>query len=573
MSTTGTGNISIGKTLVTQHVLPVTDITYDLGSATYRYKDLWLSGSSIHLGGATISSTGTSVNLPAGSTLGGVNLDISTLPSQSGKTDLFLRTNGSIAYWTDIPDPFPDQLGQGSKFLTTDGNSISWGFTPVFNGGTLANALIVNNNVTINGNLTVTGTSTLINSTTVTVEDKNIELGTIDVPTDLGADGGGITLKGDTDKTLTWALSTNRWTSNIGIEATSFTGDITGNVTGNVVGDVTGSIKSSNTSLTVLDTSGATATFTGNVNGVITNGVVTTSSYYQPTWITGLSISQGGTGADNSSDALANLLPSGEQSGYILKTSGPGSYFWAAEIGASTIIGTKIDTTRQTFTVSGSPQTDFTVSTYTVGAGQLRIYVDGARQFPSEYSETSSTTFSLTNAAEVGSKVFVEIDAYKDYTVIATAVTYNPQGGLEAVNVQDAISELDSEKSPKADAILTGNTQVDSIAFADSFINTPTGGEVTTSATTIDTWDATKYRSATYTVQATNTVTGHIEVTTLVLIHKDGAISKFEYNRSSTSGSPFMTYNATIASNVVTVTGLASTNTAIVKGQATFIGV
>jgi hypothetical protein len=58
--------------------------------------------------------------------------------------------------------------------------------------------------VTIKGNLTVDGTTTTINSTTLTVDDKNIEIGSVAVPTDTTADGGGITLKGATDKTITW---------------------------------------------------------------------------------------------------------------------------------------------------------------------------------------------------------------------------------------------------------------------------------------------------------------------------------------------------------------------------------
>ncbi len=63
-------------------------------------------------------------------------------------------------------------------------------------------------------NLTVNGTTTTINSTTLTVDDKNIVLGSVDTPTDTTADGGGITLKGATDKTITWLDSTDSWTFN-----------------------------------------------------------------------------------------------------------------------------------------------------------------------------------------------------------------------------------------------------------------------------------------------------------------------------------------------------------------------
>ena len=71
--------------------------------------------------------------------------------------------------------------------------------------------LAVSGNATITGDLTVNGTTTTVNSTTLTVDDKNIELGSVATPTDVTADGGGITLKGATDKSITW--SSIGWTS------------------------------------------------------------------------------------------------------------------------------------------------------------------------------------------------------------------------------------------------------------------------------------------------------------------------------------------------------------------------
>ena len=68
-------------------------------------------------------------------------------------------------------------------------------------------------NATVQGNLTVNGTTSTINSTTITVDDKNIELGSTASPSDALADGGGITLRGTTDKTLNWVDSTDSWTS------------------------------------------------------------------------------------------------------------------------------------------------------------------------------------------------------------------------------------------------------------------------------------------------------------------------------------------------------------------------
>ena len=67
--------------------------------------------------------------------------------------------------------------------------------------------------VTIPGDLTVSGTTTTINTTNLDVEDKNITLGKVTTPSDTTADGGGLTLKGATDKTFNWLDATDSWTS------------------------------------------------------------------------------------------------------------------------------------------------------------------------------------------------------------------------------------------------------------------------------------------------------------------------------------------------------------------------
>ena len=68
-------------------------------------------------------------------------------------------------------------------------------------------------NLTISGNLTVNGTTTNLNSTNLVIEDKNIILADVETPTDTTANGGGITLKGATDKTFNWLDATDSWTS------------------------------------------------------------------------------------------------------------------------------------------------------------------------------------------------------------------------------------------------------------------------------------------------------------------------------------------------------------------------
>ena len=81
--------------------------------------------------------------------------------------------------------------------------------------------LSVTGNATVTGNLTVNGTETIINTTTLDVEDRNIVLGNVDIPTDTTANTGGITLKGATDKTFNWLDATDSWTSSENIDLAS----------------------------------------------------------------------------------------------------------------------------------------------------------------------------------------------------------------------------------------------------------------------------------------------------------------------------------------------------------------
>ena len=107
----------------------------------------------------------------------------------------------------------------GSTISTSDSSGLTVDVQTTFN-----TDVVVENDLTVAGNLTINGTTTTINSVTLSVDDKNIELGSTVSPTDVTADGGGITLKGSTDKTFTYVNSTGLWTANIGVAATSFTG-------------------------------------------------------------------------------------------------------------------------------------------------------------------------------------------------------------------------------------------------------------------------------------------------------------------------------------------------------------
>jgi len=99
--------------------------------------------------------------------------------------------------------------------ITIDAGSAAGSAGTIYIGGTNAGAVEVGRSgqtTVIKGNLQIDGTTTTVNSTTITIDDKNLVLGN-DQTLDTQADGGGITLKGETLKTLNWVDATDAWTS------------------------------------------------------------------------------------------------------------------------------------------------------------------------------------------------------------------------------------------------------------------------------------------------------------------------------------------------------------------------
>lgn len=146
----------------------------------------------------------------------------------------------------------------------------------------LSSNVSVSNNLTVGGNLTVNGTLTAINSTTVTVDDKNIELASTASPTDSTADGAGLTVKGTTDKTFNWVNTTTAWTSSEYVDTAAGKGYM-----------VDGVVVLSNTTLG---------------SGVVNSSLTSVGTINSGTWNgSTVSISYGGTGATSASQARTNL--------------------------------------------------------------------------------------------------------------------------------------------------------------------------------------------------------------------------------------------------------------------------
>ena len=113
---------SSNLTNVSTHILPNSNVTYDLGSSGLRWRDLYLSGNSIILGGATLTASGSAIALPAGSTVGGQNLATGSDVSTGGGPKITnLQVTGNV--YVVLDDTAVDTLGgfiklTGTNFVT-----------------------------------------------------------------------------------------------------------------------------------------------------------------------------------------------------------------------------------------------------------------------------------------------------------------------------------------------------------------------------------------------------------------------------------------------------------------------
>jgi len=189
---------------------------------------------------------------------------------------------------------------------------------------------------------------------------------------------------------------------------------------------------------------------------------------------TPLGLSSGGTGVTNLPDLRTEIYPGSPTPGYVLTTGGAGFFYWAAQTGGGSTPGTTINST-SSVTAATANQVAFTTPTYVPGANQLRVYINGVRQFPTEYVETNSTTVTLNNGCVAGAKVFLQVDGYINNPYTSSTVSFAaPFSGISSGQntVQLAIQDLEIRKATIADPSFTGTVTANNT----SYTGTLTGG-------------------------------------------------------------------------------------------------
>lgn len=179
-----------------------------------------------------MGATGSTTNLA-----GNVKVIGNQIKSSTGSTAITLNDNAVQVAGSLTVTGNQIKSSGGSTAINLNGADVAVAGTLEVTGNEIKSSTgataitLTGQNVAITGNLTVNGTTTTVNSTTLTVDDKNIELNSTTSPTDALANGGGITIKGTTDKTLTYVNETgyNHFATNIGFRADGRIETTTGN--------------------------------------------------------------------------------------------------------------------------------------------------------------------------------------------------------------------------------------------------------------------------------------------------------------------------------------------------------
>ena len=268
------GDLTVAGAMTTDgHIIPSLHNTYDLGSTTKFWRDLYLSSGSLYINGIQVLSTdGTDLTFQTdeGESTKILETANDTITLESVNGDITLTATGTGNIELDAPI----QINAGKNILSSDGNAINFGDDVSLGVNSIYAANLVGvvsssaitytgdnidvaGNTTIQGNLIVQGTQTQLNTATLNIEDKNLLIAS-GAADSAAANGGGITIDG-ADASITWVSGDSNIAFNTAV-----------NIPTNGLKINSTAVTSTATELNVLDGIPATLTATelGYVDGV-----------------------------------------------------------------------------------------------------------------------------------------------------------------------------------------------------------------------------------------------------------------------------------------------------------------
>ena len=442
------GGVGIGGALYvgsnstfTGNLLPSSNVTYNLGSTTQRWNNLWLAGSTIWLGSIALKDN-----------------------------------NGSLSIY--------DSTGTNQVNLTT----ASINSTPIGNATPSTGAfttLTTTSDITVGGNLIISGTTTTVNSTTVSVNDINIVLAN-NAASSAAADGAGITVNGAA-ATILYTHATTSWNLNKAVIAPSLTTTSGGQVTGYHTGAIGANTANTGVFTTVTTTSGGQLTgyHTGAIGANTANtGVFTTVTTTSGGQVTGYLT--GAIGANTANSAAFTTL------------TATGTVNLAGTITAATVNASTIGNSGSTLTgtLSTASQTNITsvgtlgslAVTGNITAGNLQINGTGTVVAAGHYGNhywangvTAVISYTAASTAPTAQRVGDQwYDTSSDilYTRINDGTT---NYWLDISSVPNSFSNLVATVANIATMNVTGNLNFTNVAAYVTVAGNITAGNIVSS--------------------------------------------------------------------------------------------
>jgi len=153
-------------------LVPAANVTYDLGSTTMRWKDLYLSGSTLVLGNVTLSDASGSLSVNSASV--GENLSVLGNAALGSNSSDIVSINGvvntAITPSANITYDLGTNTSRWREIHAANVHSVDGYF---------------DGNLQVSGNLVVLGDALTVNVATLAVEDSLIQLATNNTSTDL----------------------------------------------------------------------------------------------------------------------------------------------------------------------------------------------------------------------------------------------------------------------------------------------------------------------------------------------------------------------------------------------------
>jgi hypothetical protein len=221
------------NTAFTGSLIPASNEAYDLGSATKRFRDIYLSGNTIGLGTLSLKDSGGDLivvdsqnnKLNLGISLSTNNTAIMSFDSNAGT---FVFNDSDIAR-TNINETFHQGVTVvngatvDSATITNIANSVLTGKAATLDSAAIGNLLVTGNTI-LQGNLTITGTETVVNTETINLADNTIILNSN--ATGAPSQNSGIEVeRGDSaNKSFLWDETNDYWT--LGSESLVTTGKV-----------------------------------------------------------------------------------------------------------------------------------------------------------------------------------------------------------------------------------------------------------------------------------------------------------------------------------------------------------